>query len=60
MVIAWLFVFAFFAVGVDMLHIMAWEVYPPAIDVLTVIEEGGEMVCASLLVGGLAMELSRT
>src|SRR5690606_36199115 len=41
--IAWLFVFAFFAVGVDMLHIMAWEVYPPAIDVLTVIEEGGEM-----------------
>jgi len=58
--IGWVLLFAFFAVGVDMLHIMAWEIYPPALDVLTVIEEAGEMICASLLVGGLALEAART
>lgn len=57
--IAWVLLFAFFAVGMDMLHIMAWEIYPPAIEPLTVIEDGGEMICASMLVGGLAPELTR-
>jgi hypothetical protein len=56
--IAWVVLFAFFAVGVDMLHVMAWEIYPPAIDLLAIVEDGGEMVCASLLVGGLALELA--
>jgi hypothetical protein len=58
--IGWVLLFGFFAVGVDMLHVMAWEIYPPALDVLTVIEDGGEMICASLLVGGLALEVART
>ena len=58
--VAWVLLFAFFAVGVDMLHVMAWEIYPPAIDVLLVVEDGGEMICASLLVAGLIFEASRT
>lgn len=57
--IAWVVLFAFFAVGVDMLHVMAWEIYPPAIELLAIVEDGGEMICASLLVGGLALELAR-
>jgi hypothetical protein len=57
--VGWVFLFAFFAVGVDMLHVMAWEIYPPAIDLLLVVEDGGEMICASLLVAGLTFELSR-
>jgi hypothetical protein len=58
--IAWVVLFAFFAVGIDMLHVMAWEIYPPAIELLAIVEDGGEMICASLLVGGLALELART
>lgn len=58
--IGWVLLFAFFAVGVDMLHVMAWEIYPPAIEPLAVIEDGGEMICASILVGGLALELARS
>ncbi len=58
--VCWVLLFAFFAVGVDMIHIMAWEIYPPAIELLGVIEDGGEMICASLLVAGLTFELSRT
>jgi len=57
--IAWVLLFAFFAVGMDMLHVMAWEIYPPAIEPLLVMEDGGEMICASILVGGLALELTR-
>lgn len=57
--VAWLVLFAFFAVGVDMLHIMAWVLYPPATDVIGMIEDGGEMICASILVAGLTLELTR-
>lgn len=55
----WLFVLAFFAVGVDMLHTMVYEIYPPAIELIGAIEDGGEMICASVLVAGLALELAR-
>lgn len=55
--IAWLGLLAFFAIGVDMLHIMAMPVSASATYALGVIEDGGEMVCASLLVG--ALELAR-
>lgn len=58
--IAWLVLFAVFAVGFDMLHTMVWEIYPPAIELIGVIEDGGEMICASLLVAGLTLELART
>lgn len=56
---AWLVVFAIFAVGFDMLHTMVWEIYPPAIELIGVIEDGGEMICASILVFGLTLELAR-
>jgi hypothetical protein len=55
----WLGVFALFAVGVDMVHVMVSRVSPPAAYVLGVIEDAGEMICASLLVGGLVLELAR-
>ena len=58
--IAWLVLFALFAVGFDMLHTMVWEIYPPAIELIGVIEDGGEMICASLLVAGLTLELARS
>ncbi|HEY6630062.1 MAG TPA: hypothetical protein VIZ90_01290 [Rhizobiaceae bacterium] len=58
--VAWLLLFALFAVGFDLLHTMAYEIYPPAIEWIGVIEDGGEMICASLLVAGLAWELART
>ena len=60
--VAWLALFAFFAVGFDMLHIMAMDpvtMFTPAFYWLGVIEDGGEMLCASILVGGLALELTR-
>jgi hypothetical protein len=57
--IAWLLLFALFAVGFDMLHTMVWEIYPPAIELIGVIEDGGEMICASILVCGLVLELAR-
>ena len=57
--IAWLLLFAVFAVGFDMLHTMVWEIYPPAIELVGVIEDGGEMICASILVCGLTLELAR-
>lgn len=57
--IAWLVLFALFAVGFDMLHTMVWEIYPPAIELVGVIEDGGEMICASILVCGLVLELAR-
>jgi len=57
--VAWLLLFALFAVGFDMLHTMAWEIYPPAVELIGVIEDGGELICASILVGGLALELAR-
>lgn len=57
--VAWLVLFAVFAVGFDMLHTMVWEIHPPAIELIGAIEDGGEMICASLLVGGLALELTR-
>jgi hypothetical protein len=55
----WLGVFALFAVGVDMVHVMVSRASAPAAYVLGVIEDAGEMICASLLVGGLALELAR-
>jgi len=58
--IAWLVLFALFAVGFDMLHTMVWEIYPPAVELVGVIEDGGEMICASILIGGLALELARS
>lgn len=57
--VGWLVLFAVFAVGFDMLHVMAWEIYPPAIELVAMIEDGGEMLCVSLLVGGLAFEFAR-
>jgi hypothetical protein len=60
LLIAWLGLFAFFAVGVDMVHVMAMPVSAPATYMLALVEDGGEMICASLLVGGLAMELARS
>jgi hypothetical protein len=61
--VAWLGLFAFFAVGVDLLHIMTLDpvtwASTPAGEALAVIEDGGEMISASLLVGGLALELAR-
>jgi hypothetical protein len=58
--LAWLALFAFFAVVVDMVHIMAMPVSGPAIYILGLVEDGGEMICASLLLGGLAVELARS
>jgi hypothetical protein len=56
--IIWLGVFALFAVGFDMAHVMA-SLSARTAYVLGIIEDAGEMVCASLLVGGLALELAR-
>jgi len=42
-----------------MLHIMPWGIYADAIDMLELVEDGGEMIGASLMVGGLALELVR-
>ena len=58
--IAWLGLFAVFAVGFDILHVMVLEIHPPAIELIGMIEDGGEMICASLLVSGLALELGRS
>jgi hypothetical protein len=57
--ILWLGAFALFAVGVDMVHVMVLPVSKTATYILGVIEDGGEMICASLLVGGLVRELAR-
>ena len=56
--IAWLGLFALFAVVADMVHIMVSDpatVFPRAFHWLALAEDGGKMICASLLVGGLAM-----
>ncbi len=55
----WFVLFAFFAVGVDMAHIAIGELAPWTAYPMGVIEDGGEMICASLLVGGLAIEVAR-
>lgn len=58
----WLALFAFFSVGIDMVHIMALDPitgFTPTTYLLGIVEDGGEMICASLLVGGLAQELAR-
>lgn len=58
----WLAAFAFFAVGVDMVHVMTIDPVTgltPSFYWLGLIEDGGEMICASLLLGGLAAELAR-
>lgn len=34
-------------------------IYPPAIGMLELVEDGGEMISASLMVGGLVLELVR-
>jgi hypothetical protein len=60
--IAWLGLFGLFAVVADMVHIMVMDpvtIFTPAFYWLGLIEDGGEMICASILVGGLALELAR-
>jgi hypothetical protein len=62
--IVWLGLFAIFSVGVDLVHIWALDPttgsFSPAGRVLGLIEDGGEMICVSLLVGGLVQEVGRT